>query len=108
MFERRGERTAVVITPLTRSCDFRKTMEDSPIWRYMDFTKYVDLISTKELFFCRSDLLGDPFEGSSPAKYQERRIEEIRSQAKDLQREISMFVVAQWNIASTFMPIAGT
>jgi hypothetical protein len=34
------------------------------LWRYMDFTKFVFLISSKKLFFCRSDLLGDPFEGS--------------------------------------------
>ncbi len=69
-------------------------MDDPLIWRYMDFTKYVDLISARELFFCRSDLLGDPFEGSSPAKHHERRIEEIRSQAKDFQREIAMYVLA--------------
>ena len=30
----------------------------------MDFTKFVFLISTKSLFFCRAGLLGDPFEGS--------------------------------------------
>ncbi len=30
----------------------------------MDFAKFVFLISTKSLFFCRADLLGDPFEGS--------------------------------------------
>lgn len=34
------------------------------IWRYMDFTKFVSLIDTNKLFFARSDLLGDPYEGS--------------------------------------------
>jgi len=33
-------------------------MKDVTIWRYMDFTKFVDLVSTREMFFCRSDLLG--------------------------------------------------
>ncbi len=37
-----------------------------PIWRYVDFTKFVDLLERKTLFFSRSDLLGDPFEGSKP------------------------------------------
>ena len=34
------------------------------LWRYMDFTKFVSLIATKKLFFCRSDRFDDPFEGS--------------------------------------------
>lgn len=35
------------------------------IWRYMDFTKYVALLETSSLYFCRGDKLGDPFEGST-------------------------------------------
>jgi hypothetical protein len=35
-----------------------------PIWRYMDFTKFVSMLENSALYFCRSDLLGDPFEGS--------------------------------------------
>lgn len=31
----------------------------------MDFTKFVSLLDRKVLFFCRSDKLGDPFEGST-------------------------------------------
>jgi hypothetical protein len=34
------------------------------IWRYMDFTKYLSMLETKALFFCRVDKLGDPFEGT--------------------------------------------
>lgn len=34
------------------------------LWRYMNFAKFVSLISTRRLFFCRADLLDDPFEGS--------------------------------------------
>jgi hypothetical protein len=30
----------------------------------MDFTKFVDLLDTRTLFFTRSDLYDDPFEGS--------------------------------------------
>lgn len=35
-----------------------------PIWRYMDFTKFVSLLDSGALFFARADCLGDPFEGS--------------------------------------------
>src|SRR6266496_3905331 len=35
-----------------------------PIWRYMDFTKFVSMLENGGLFFSRADKLGDPFEGS--------------------------------------------
>ena len=38
--------------------------ENTPIWRYMDFTKFISLIDKQELFFAWADKLGDPFEGS--------------------------------------------
>jgi hypothetical protein len=34
------------------------------LWRYVDFTKYVSMLDTRDLYFTRADLLGDPFEGS--------------------------------------------
>lgn len=36
----------------------------TPLWRFMDFTKFVSLLDRQTLFFSRADLLGDPFEGS--------------------------------------------
>ena len=36
------------------------------IWRYMDFTKFVSMMDLNSLYFSRSDLLGDTFEGSFP------------------------------------------
>jgi len=36
------------------------------IWRYMDFTKFVSLLDLHALYFARSDLLGDLFEGAMP------------------------------------------
>lgn len=43
-----------------------RTIEDAEakIWRFMDFEKFVDLISSGSLHFARADKLGDPFEGS--------------------------------------------
>jgi hypothetical protein len=39
--------------------------DDVIIWRYMNFVKFVHLLQNDTLHFCRSDRLGDPFEGSS-------------------------------------------
>lgn len=38
-----------------------------PIWRYMDFTKFVSMLASSGVYFSRADLLGDPFEGSFSA-----------------------------------------
>lgn len=35
------------------------------IWRYMDFSKYVDLVITEELHFTRADQLEDPYDCSA-------------------------------------------
>lgn len=36
------------------------------LWRYMDLSKFADLLQSRALVFVRSDHLGDPFEGSLP------------------------------------------
>jgi len=37
-----------------------------PVWRYMDFTKLVSMLTRRGLFFSSMDCLGDAFEGSFP------------------------------------------
>ena len=49
--------------------DFETPEDERKIWRYMDFIKFVDIISRKKLFFSTVDRLGDPFEGSYPKAY---------------------------------------
>lgn len=48
---------------------FQKQVYDIPsndtvLWRFMDFTKFVSLLSTESLFFTRADLFEDPYEGA--------------------------------------------
>jgi hypothetical protein len=43
--------------------NFQTPEKDTIVWRYIDCTKFVDLITSKKLFFCRSDNFEDPFEG---------------------------------------------
>ena len=45
----------------------RTSAGNTPIWRYLDFTKFVSMLEDKALFFSRSDLLGDKFEGAYSA-----------------------------------------
>lgn len=45
---------------------FQKPSDNAKIWRYMDLTKFLSLLHKEALFFSRSDLLGDRFEGSLP------------------------------------------
>ena len=50
---------------------------DTKIWRYMDFTGFVDMLSHAGLFFCRVDRFDDPFEGSIPRRWlEESKIED--------------------------------
>ncbi len=37
---------------------------ESKLWRYMDFTKYVSLLSTSALYFARADTFSDNYEGA--------------------------------------------
>lgn len=45
---------------------FNSISDESKIWRYMDLTKFMDLLENKNLFFCRADKFEDKFEGSLP------------------------------------------
>lgn len=45
-------------------CFIAPENENIPVWRYMDFTKFVSLLENQGLYFARADKLGDPFEGS--------------------------------------------
>jgi len=51
---------------------------DIKIWRYLDFTKFVALLESRSLFFCRSDLFLDKFEGSYTRKAADLRDESYR------------------------------
>ena len=50
--------------PYQKHPAFAPVGEGTLIWRYIDFTKLVSMLAERALFFCRSDLLEDRFEGS--------------------------------------------
>lgn len=64
----------------------KPTEKNAKIWRYMDFAKFVSLLENEALFFCKSDRLGDEFEGSySQVNVANRPIEWKAMSAKALQ-----------------------
>lgn len=75
------------------------------MWRYIDFTKFFSLISTKTLFLSRADRLDDPFEGSySKANIQLRSkvYKEIPKNSFDKMNE-QMSNFARWIRQWTFI-----
>jgi len=52
-------------------------------WRYMNFTKFVDLLISKQLFFNRSDKFEDPFEGLLKVKGEPKDAIEINKLTKE-------------------------
>jgi len=49
----------------------------SKLWRYMDFTKYVSMLSTKGLYFARADYFHDTFEGAKGLKKNKEKWDEF-------------------------------
>jgi hypothetical protein len=43
---------------------YKRPEPSAPIWRFMDFAKFVTLLKDRALYFSRADYLGDPFEGA--------------------------------------------
>ena len=59
---------------------------EANLWRYMEFTKLLSLLDREELYFARSDRLGDPFEGSVSVKTQRlRRLISRTAEARKVQ-----------------------
>jgi hypothetical protein len=56
---------------------------DTPIWRYIDFAKFVDMLERRALHFTRIDALGDPFEGI-PSEATLDQIRELEEQLHQL------------------------
>lgn len=50
--------------------------KDLPLWRYMDFWKFLKMVSTSKLFFSNVQMLGDQHEGRIPEKIYNMMLEE--------------------------------
>lgn len=69
-----------------------KNSFDKPIWRYMDFWKFLNLLETKSLFFSNSDNLGDNNEGRIPHFILERMIEQDNERGNRNNQELNDYL----------------
>jgi len=82
-----------------KEAPFLKTPKDEniPIWRYMDFPKFVSLLDRQELFFVETDKLGDPFEGSYTEINRTSTVAEIeKSDLPDTAKEQLISSLGEW------------
>lgn len=68
----------------------------------MDFTKYVYLLSSKNLFFSKSDLLGDPYEGSKPRANIKFQPAMYKDMPESMLKQLSRFTkwIRQWTFVN--------
>jgi len=59
--------------PVENHDDLISAKSDAILWRYMNLEKFISLLRTQSLFFCRCDKFSDPFEGTYPKKEIEYR-----------------------------------
>lgn len=59
------------------------------LWRYLDLDKFISLLETKSLFFCRADKFSDPFEGSIPKREAEFRMTSEKRSSERLGTEFN-------------------
>jgi hypothetical protein len=46
-----------------------KLSPEQRLWKYMSFTKFMSLLETRSLFFCKADKFEDVFEGKIPTRF---------------------------------------
>jgi hypothetical protein len=50
----------------THRCFNTKNIQERPLWRYMEFWKFLSLVTGNQLYFSSMQLLGDLYEGKIP------------------------------------------
>jgi len=58
------ELVTTIIRHVYQKRAYKKPTDETVLWRFMDFTKFVSLLKDKSLFFTRADKFEDPFEGA--------------------------------------------
>lgn len=68
------------------------------IWRYMDLSKFLNLIVYRSLFFCRADKFEDPYEGRLPKLDIEQCAAKV---VEDFENSIKNFYINCWHMNET-------
>src|SRR5690554_5603800 len=78
-----------------------KVTDNTTIFRYMEFTKFMDLLENKKLFFCNSDYFEDGYEGIMPDGFYNKWTCSQRNSHKKVSAVINEVVKAYincWNV----------
>src|SRR5438552_3292106 len=70
--------------------------KDRPVWHYMTLAKFIALLDTKALFFCRLDCLADQYEGVLPNRWR-GQVRRSAHQAHEADRLRRSCYVNCWN-----------
>jgi len=65
---------------------FKKPKGNTKIWRYLDFTKFISILESRELHFTRVDKFYDKFEGSGSKPYVQKRDEGLKKLGEAIYR----------------------
>lgn len=65
--------------------EYKKLEANDVLWKYLDFHKFIDLISNKTLHFTRLDQFEDPFEGVTEKLINDRHCWKNTPEEKDMQ-----------------------
>jgi hypothetical protein len=65
---------------------------NKPIWKYMDFWKFLNLLDTSCLYFSESENLGDNFEGRIPKAVLKLMLEEDERLDRNSNKELNGFI----------------
>lgn len=76
--------------------------DDKKIWRYMDFTKFVDILDKSQLFFPTANKLGDPLEGS----YTKASIDYRNANIDNFFREETWNIIPRENFEASWSKIS--
>ena len=71
----------------------------------MDFAKFVSMINSQSIYFCRADLLGEPFEGSLPGQWNET---DLRNDPEWIFRASTEYggMPSRWRAARTWIYVS--
>lgn len=66
-----------------------KVSDDTPIFRYMDFSKFMNLLENKNLFFCNAEYFEDEYEGKMPEGFYNGWSKESIDRHKPLEEKLN-------------------
>ena len=83
--------------------EFEEPADETIIWRYVDFTKFISYLEKNAVFFVRSDQLSDKYEGKftkADVKLWENKLKPKTklSQIETYDRFIKIVNISSWHI----------